>query len=60
MYVSELINGHLYTEEYLTKRIMEVKLEINLLEELMENEDINNTIHYLEKRLKRLKGSDKE
>ena len=39
MYVSELVNGHLYTEEYLTKRIMEVKLEINLLEELMENED---------------------
>ena len=39
MYVSELINGHLYTEDYLTKRIMEVKLEINLLEELMENED---------------------
>ena len=24
------------------------------------NEDINNTIHYLEKRLKRLRGSDKE
>ncbi len=38
MYVSELINGHLYTEEYLTKRIMEVKIEINLLEELLEND----------------------
>lgn len=38
MYVSELINGHLYTEEYLTKRIMEVKIEINLIEELLEND----------------------
>lgn len=38
MYVSELVNGHLYTEEYLTKRIMEVKIEINLLEELLEND----------------------
>ena len=38
MYVSELINGHLYTEEYLTKRIMEVKIEINLLEELLEKD----------------------
>ena len=38
MYVSELVNGHLYTEEYLTKRIMEVKIEINLIEELLEND----------------------
>ena len=38
MYVSELINGHLYTEEYLTKRIMEVKTQINLIEELLEND----------------------
>lgn len=38
MYVEELINGHLYTEEYLTKRIMEVKIEINLIEELLEND----------------------
>lgn len=38
LYVSELVNGHLYTEEYLTKRIMEVKIQINLLEELMDNE----------------------
>ena len=38
-YVSELVNGHLYTEEYLTKRIMEIKIQIMLLEELMENDD---------------------
>lgn len=38
MYVEELINGHLYTEDYITKRIMETKIQINLLEELIDND----------------------
>lgn len=38
-YVSQLVNGNLFTEEYLTKKIMELKIQIWLLEELMENED---------------------
>lgn len=40
IYVSDLVNGHLYTEEYATKRIMEVKIQIWLLEELLEDEEV--------------------